>query len=89
MPAAKIRSFLPSRFQRKPIYRILNDLRAAHVAGEWGGQETVAWGQSSGMTVPSCSTANTHGGLREKNSMEHERWEEPEIMEGIKSPDCV
>lgn len=83
------RSFLPSRIQRKPIYRFLNDLIAAHVAGEWGGLEAVAWGQSSGMTVPGCSTAETHGGLREKHCVEHELREEPEITEGIKSPDCV
>lgn len=33
---------------------------------------------------------NICGGLRErKQRVEHERWAEPEITEGIKSPDCV
>lgn len=47
--------FLPSRILRKPIYSILNDLIAAHVAGEWGGLEAVARGQSSGMTYQAAA----------------------------------
>lgn len=82
-------SFLLGRIQRTPIYRILNDLITAHVAGVWGGLEAVAWGKSSGMTLPSCSAADAHGGPQEKNSMELQRWDELEIMQGIKSPDCV
>lgn len=42
------------------------------------------------MAAQSCSTADIRGGLRErKQRAEHERWAEPEITEGIKSPDCV
>lgn len=55
----------------------------------WGAREEAAWGKSSGMTLRCRSTADTLGGLQEKNSVEVERWEALEIMEGIKSPDCV